>query len=155
MILYFGTSSLVKLYLDEPHSGILREWAKVAEMLATCRIAITEVMSAIDQRFRNNDLSKKNYDMLIKQLSEDWAHFVKVDFNDVEAGTFVNKYGLTRFGAIHLSSAKLIKEEQRKLSHLFKKSYGDQGDVSLFFVSSDEKLCKAASVEGLRVLPLG
>jgi|GEM_PF-558704 predicted nucleic acid-binding protein len=155
MILYLGTSSLVKLYLDEPYSDVIRDWAKVAEMLATCKIAFTEVMSAIDKRLRNNDMSKKDYDMFIRQFSEDWAHFVKVDFDDVEAGTFVNKYDLSRFGAIHLSSAKLINEEQRKLLPLFKAAYKDQSDISLFFSSSDVALCKAAHSEGLKVLPLG
>lgn len=155
MILYLGTSSLVKLYVDEPYSDVIRDWAKVAEMLATCRIAFTEVMSAVDLRFKNNDMSKKDYYIFIKQFSQDWAHFVKVDFNDVEAGTFINKYGLTRFGAIQLSSAKLIKEERRKLLPLFKTTYKDQGDISLFFSSSDLALCKAAHAEGLKVLPLG
>ena len=155
MILYLGTSSLVKLYVDEPYSDVIRDWAKVAEMLATCRIAFTEVMSAVDLRFKNNDISKKDHDMFIKQFSQDWAHFVKVDFNDVEAGTFINKYGLTRFGAIQLSSAKLIKEEQRKLLPVFKTTHKDQSDISLFFSSSDLSLCKAAHAEGLKVLPLG
>ena len=154
MILYLGTSSLVKLYIEEAHSSTIRDWAKVAEMLATCRIAFTEVMSALDVRLKNNDLSKKDYDSIIKHFSHDWDHFVKVDFNDVEAGTFINKYGLTRFGAIQLSSAKLIKEEQRKLMPLFKTLYKDQSDISLFFSSSDLALCKAAHAEGLRVLPL-
>ena len=155
MILYLGASSLIKLYFNEPYADFIRDWAKVAEMLATCRIALTEVISAIDLRLRNNDLSKRDYDMFIKQFSEDWAHFVKVDFNDVEAGTLIKKYGLTRFGAIHLSSAKLIKEEQRKLLPLFKKTYGNQNGVSFFFASADDPLNKAAAAEGLKVLPLG
>jgi len=155
VILYLGTSSLVKLYVEEPYSDVIRDWAKVAEMLATCRIAFTEVMSAIDLRFKNNDLSRKDYDLFIKKFSQDWAHFVKVDFNDVEAGTFINKYGLTRFGAIQLSSAKLIKEKHLKLLPLFKTTYKDQSEISLFFSSSDEALCKAAHAEGLKVLPLG
>jgi uncharacterized protein len=155
MILYLGTTSLVKLYLDEPHSDTIRDWAMIAEMLATCRSAFTEVMSAIDQRLRNNDLSKKDYDMFVKHFSEDWAHFVKVDFNDTEAGAFVKKYGLTRFGAIHLSAAKLIKEEHGKLIPSLRKLYKEQNEISLFFASSDETLCRAATAEGLKVLPLG
>ena len=155
MILYLGTSSLVKLYVDEQYSNVLRSWARVAEILATCRIAYTEVMSALDMRLKSNDLSKEDYEMVIMQISRDWEHFVKVDFNDVGAGTFVKKYGLTRFGAIQLSSAKIIKEEQRKLTPLFKTMYNDHGDMSLFFSSFDPVLCKAAQSEGLMVLPLG
>ena len=155
MILYLGTSSLVKLYVNEPYSDVIRDWAKVAEILATCRIAFTEVMSALDLRFRNDDLSKKDYDTIARHFLQDWDHFVKVDFNDVEAGTLVKKYGLTRFGAIQLSSAKLIKEEERKLMPLFKTMYKDQSEISFFFSSCDLALCKAAHAEGLRVLPLG
>lgn len=155
MILYLGTSSLVKLYFDEPGSDAIRDWAKVAEVLATCRIAFTEVMSAVDRRFRSGDLSRKDYDAVTRQFTEDWDHFVKVDFNDVEAGTLVNKYGLTRFGAIHLSAVKLINNEQRKLSPVSKKAHGDQSEISLYFSTSDDSLCKAAVSEGVRVLPLG
>jgi len=155
VILYLGTSSLVKLYFDEPQSDMVRSWSQVAEMVATCKIAFTEVMSAIDLRLRNSELSRKDYDRFVKQFSWDWAHFVKVDFDDVEAGAFVKKYGLTRFGAIHLSSANLIKKEQYKLLELVKRGGRDQDEISLFFASSDEALCKAAKAEGLRVLPLG
>lgn len=155
MILYLGTSSLIKLYLSEPHSELIRYWANVAEMLATCKIAFTEIMSAVDQRFKNGDLPKKDYDIFLKQFSEDWDHFVKLDFDDIEAASLVKKYGLTRFGAVHLSSANLIKKEHQKLLPSLKKSYGDQGELSLFFASSDEILRKAAAAEGLTVLPLG
>ena len=154
MILYLGTSSLVKLYLDETSSDIIRDWARVAEMLATCRIAFTEVMSALDLRFRNGDLSKKDRDLLLRQFTSDWAHFVKVDFDDLKAGKYIHKYGLTRFAAIQLSSAKLLKEEHQKLLPMFRTIYKDQSDISLFFSSFDLALCEAANAEGLRVLPL-
>jgi len=39
MILYLDTSSLAKLYLDEPYSDFVREWAESADIVATSRIA--------------------------------------------------------------------------------------------------------------------
>jgi predicted nucleic acid-binding protein len=138
MILYLGTSSLVKLYVEENYSDVVREWVGEAEIVATCRVAYTEMISALELRFKQKDLSKNEYDHVTKRFSQDWLNFAVVDFDDREAGLLVKKYGLTRFAAMHLSAAKLIKKEHH--------------DISLSFSSVDENLCKAAATEGLRVL---
>jgi len=138
MILYLGTSSLATLYIEEKYSGVLREWAKDAEIVATCRVAYTEMISALDKRFKNNDLSQENYDKVVKRFSEDWQNLAIVDFDEKESGLIVKKYGLKRFAAIHLSAAKLIQKECK--------------DVYIAFSSLDEDLCKAAAAEGLKVL---
>ncbi len=138
MILYLGTSSLVKLYFEEPYSDLAREWVKEAEIVATCRIAYTEIMSALDIRFRKHDISRKDYALFAKAFLKDWNDFAVVDFDEVEAGRLIKKYGLRRFDAIHLSAAKLIKREYN--------------DISLSFSSVSEKLCRAAAAEGLTVL---
>jgi uncharacterized protein len=138
MILYLGTSSLAKLYVDERYSDIVRGWAEQAEIVATCRVAYMEMISALELKLKQNDLSKNNYELIIKRLSQDWPDFAVVDFDEREAGGFVKKHDLNRFAAIHLSAAKIIKK-----SH---------DDISLSFSSVDEKLCKAAVAEGLKVL---
>lgn len=138
MILYLGSSSLVKLYVEEAYSNCVREWVKEAEMVATCRIAYTEIISALDIRYKKKDLSKKNFNFLVKWFSRDWNHYVVVDFDEIEAGRLVKKYRLRRFDAIHLSAAKLLKSKKN--------------DIHLSFSSADEKLCRAAAAEGLRVL---
>ena len=138
MILYLGTSSLVKLYVEEKYSDIVRDWVEKAEIVATCRVAYTEMISALELRVKQNDLSKNEYDLIMKKFSHDWLNFAIVDFDEREAGGLVKKYGLTRFAAIHLSAAKLIKKEHH--------------DISISFSSVDEKLCKAAVTEGLKVL---
>lgn len=46
MIAYLDTSSLVKLYLDEEHSELVREWSEAAEAVATSRVALPEAISA-------------------------------------------------------------------------------------------------------------
>jgi predicted nucleic acid-binding protein len=140
MILYLGTSSLVKLYVDEQYSGTIREWVKEAEIIATCRVAYTEIISALELRLKQKDLSKSEYDLIVKAFSEDWLDLAIVDFDEKEAALLVKKYGLTRFDAIHLSAAKLIKQVRP--------------DVTLSFSSVDETLCKAAAAEGLNVLIL-
>jgi uncharacterized protein len=138
MILYLGTSSLSKLYIEERYSDIVRDWVEKAEIVATCRVAYTEMISALELKVKQNDLSKSDYDHIMKRFSHDWLNFAIVDFDEREAGNLVKKYGLTRFAAMHLSAAKLIKKEHH--------------DISVSFSSVDETLCKAASTEGLKAL---
>jgi predicted nucleic acid-binding protein len=138
MILYLGTSSLIKLYSEEDHSDAVREWVKEAEIVATCRVAYTEVISALELKYRQKNLSKNEYDLIVKKFSQDWLNFAIVDFDEREAGLFVKKYRLTRFDAMHLSAAKLIKKESR--------------DILLSFSSADESLRRAATAEGISVL---
>jgi len=58
LILYLDTTSLVKLYVTESHSGLVRARAEEAEILATCRVAYPEMMSALNRRFKSGDLQK-------------------------------------------------------------------------------------------------
>lgn len=137
MIIYLDTSSLVKLYVEETHAATVREWAEDAEFIATCRVTYPETLSALDRRFRSGDFSKHDYELLIGGFAEDWLNFVVLDFDEIEAGRLVRKYGLKGFDAVHLSSAKMMRRDD---------------DLALFFSSFDEKLNKAAKAEGLEVL---
>lgn len=142
MILYLGTSSLIQIYAKEQETEATKAWVEAAEIVATARIAYTETMSALDIRFKRGDITVVDYEKVVERFSLDWQHIVKVDFDDLETGRLIKTYGLTRFGAIHLSTAKLIlaAQEMYNLS------------VNLFFLSADEALCKAAAAEGLTIL---
>ncbi|MBA4394203.1 MAG: VapC toxin family PIN domain ribonuclease [Desulfobacca sp.] len=139
MIIYLDTSSLVKLYVEEAQATLVREWVEDAELIATCRVALPETISALDRRFRNGDFSKQDYELLIGGFQKDWQNFVVLDFDEIEAGRLVRKYSLRGFDAVHLSSAKMIKRD---------------ASVALFFSSFDEKLNKAAKAEEFEVLML-
>jgi uncharacterized protein len=140
MIVYFDTSSLVKLYVQEAHTASVKKWVDEAEIIATCRIAYPETMSAISRRFREGDLSEKQYNLLTDKFSNEWERFAVVDFDELEAGRLVNLYGLRGFDAVHLSAASLLK--------------ANQNNISLSFSSFDKKLNDAASSEGLLILSL-
>jgi len=141
VILYLDTSSLVKLYVQEPHTSLVKKWVREAEIVATCRIAYPETISAINRRFRQGDISKKELDLIIAKFSKEWNHFASIDFDEFEAGRLVNLYGLRGFDAVHLSAAKLLKVSQN--------------NISLSFSSYDEKLNTAASAEGFTILSPG
>lgn len=129
---------MVKLYTEEKHSEVLRHWVQAAEVVATCRVAYTEMISALENRFKKSDISKEHYNTLMTAFTRDWPSFASTDFDEIETGRLVKKYGLKRFNAIHLSAAKLIQKEQPGLS--------------LFFSSADDGLNTAAETEGLNVL---
>ena len=138
MILYLDTSSLVKLYVQEPYSSLVKKWTEEAEIVATCRIAYPETMSAVNRRFRQGDLAEKEYELLISKFSKEWVRFVAVDFDELEAGRLVKLFGLRGFDAVHLSAAKILRDSQ--------------DNISLSFSSFDEKLNESASAEGFTVL---
>jgi predicted nucleic acid-binding protein len=140
LILYLGTSSLVKFYIDEVYSDTIREWIKLAEIVATCRIAYTETVSALENRLKNREISRHDYDTVIKGFTEDWKKYAVVDFDEVDAGQLMRKYGIKRFSAMHLSSALLLKKAE--------------AGISIYFSSVDERLNKAAAKEGLRIVTL-
>ncbi len=138
MILFLGTSSLIKLYVEEKDSETVRRWVHDAEIVATSRIAFTEIIDALELRLSAQNLSSKDYDMIMKRLSDDWPHYAAIDFDDREAGLFIQKYHLNRFDAIQLSAAKTIAR--------------GNNSISISFSSADAKLRQAAEHEGLNVL---
>ena len=139
MILYLDTSSLVKLYVSEVHSGLVRSWAEEAEIIATCRVAYPEMMSALNRRYKTGDLVKKDYDVLVKTFSREWRRFAVIDFDEIAAGRLVAAYGLRGFDAVHLSAAALLRTS---------------GNAPVVVFSSfDDKLNKAAAAEKFTVLP--
>ncbi|MEW6117480.1 MAG: type II toxin-antitoxin system VapC family toxin [Nitrospirota bacterium] len=73
-------------------------------------------------------------------FGRDRLNYVVIDFDEIEAGALVRRYGLRGFDAVHLSSAKLLNDDE---------------NITLFFPSFDEKLDKAAMAEGLNVLTPG
>ncbi len=138
MILYLDTSSLVKLYITESHSGLVRAWAEEAEIIATCRVAYPEMMSALNRRFKAGDLEKRDYDQLVKVFSGEWRRYAVIDFDELAAGRLAAAYALRGFDAVHLSAAWLLR------------SSGNAPAVA--FSSFDEKLNSAAVAEKFTVL---
>ncbi len=61
MILYLDTSSLVKLYVEEEHSGIVRNWVADANALVSLVIAYPEALSAFSRRHRAGELDADGF----------------------------------------------------------------------------------------------
>ena len=124
MILFLDTSALVKLYVEETHSAAVREWVAEAEVVAVCRVAYPEAVSALSRRMRAGDLPKSGYGVASRALRRDWDRLAVV--------------GLRGFDAIHLSSAMAVASAP--------------AGPDVLFSSFDTALNRAAAGERLQVL---
>ena len=141
MIVYLDTSSLVKLYVEEAHSEAVREWTAEAEVVATSRVAYPETISALTRRHNSGDIVNRDYERLVRAFAGEWGSYAALDFDEVEAGRLVKKYGLRGFDGVHLAAAKLLASAD--------------ADVQVVFSSFDERLNDAARSEGFTVLATG
>lgn len=138
MILYLDTSSLLKLYLEEEHSDLVRSWAGRAEVLFTVRVAYPEMMSALARRWRAGDLDESELRALQQAVSADWDQLGIVDINETAAAELAIRLGLRGYDAIHLAAAIEV--------------VAGSESVPAFFSSFDHQLNQAARTEGLAVL---
>ena len=59
MILYLDTSALVKLYADEPGSGLVRDAVRNAQLTVCHLIAYVETRAAFAKKRRMGEFSEK------------------------------------------------------------------------------------------------
>jgi predicted nucleic acid-binding protein len=142
MILYLDTSSLVKLYLDEPHSDFVSEWAESADIVATSRIAYPETLSAFTRRWSRGDLTDEEWGAACEAVTADWPSFFRVPVNENRAGFLVPEHLLRGFDAVHLAAACDLFDWFRS--------------EDVVFSSFDARLLKAARASGLSIFhPIG
>jgi predicted nucleic acid-binding protein len=128
----------VKLYVEEEHSFQVREWVAGAEIVATCRVAYPEALSAFHRRLRAGELLPVAWDRLALAIADDWSRLATLDFDEREAGRLVIRHGLRGFDAVHLAAAVQLRQTNESLD--------------LAFSSFDARQCAGATAEGLAVL---
>lgn len=139
MILYLDTSALVKLYVEEHGSAAVKEEVNAAQIVSTSRVAYVEARAGFARKFRQRELTRKEYSQVVKDFKRDWKDYFIVEVSEdvVElGGELAERYPLRGFDAIHLASALLLKSRTRS---------------TVSFSCFDERLKKAAQAEGLVV----
>jgi predicted nucleic acid-binding protein len=140
MILYLDTSSLVKVYVKEVHSDLVREWFKAAKGIAISRVGYAEAMSAFARRRAQGDLDDDQFELVSETLSVHWSEFVLLPVRERKAGILAVKHFLRGFDAIHLAAAAELPSAFR--------------DEPVLFSSFDTRLLGAARAERLDTLHL-
>ncbi len=136
MILYLDTSSLVKLYVEEPGSESIRELSAGASLLATSVVAYAEARSAFARRARERGLTRSEHEKVKAEFERDWPGMLALDVTDAiarRAGAIAEKRALRGFDGIHLASFLFLREEDEK--------------TEMRFSSFDERLNRVARLE--------
>jgi predicted nucleic acid-binding protein len=114
MILYLDTSSLVKLYVDEPGSAEVRERLELAEIATTSVVAYPEARAALARRRRERSLTLAGHRRAKAALDRDWPRVLSLDVSTQlarSAGDLAERHRLRGFDALHLASYLAIARE--------------------------------------------
>lgn len=141
MRLYLDTSALVKLYVDEEGSPLVRDHVGRASVVATSAIAYVEARAALARRRHERWLSPSEHRRIVRALDRDWEHYLLLTVTDAlirEAASLTETHHLRAYDAIHLASAAVVKV---RLSE------------TVVFASWDANLETVARREGFESLP--
>jgi predicted nucleic acid-binding protein len=116
VILYLDTSSLVKLYVDEPGSPEVHRLVEDAELVVTSVVAYAEARAALARRHREGSLGIAEHRRARSALDADWPRLLSLDVSGQlarSAGELAERRRLRGFDAIHLASYLVVAREFR------------------------------------------
>lgn len=134
MTLYIDTSSIVKLYVDEPAREDVRRLLTTATAVMTSEVAYPETRAALARRRRDRSLSGAEFATARREFEAEWRRFATIPASSAlcrEAGDLAERYQLRGFDSIHLAS---FAETLRGL----------EGADDVEFSSFDDRLNRAA-----------
>lgn len=114
MICYFDTSALVKLYVEEAGSELVKVYAQKCLFVATSRVAYAEARAAFARAWREGMLGDQEYIEVVSNFKEEWLAFFTLDVSDSvlqRVDVLIDKYHLRGFDALHLASAVVLSRQ--------------------------------------------
>ena len=114
MILYLDTSSMVKLYVEEPGSTEVRRLVDEAEIVTASVVAYPEARAALARRRRERSLTVAAHRRAKGAFEADWPHVLALDVSGPlakSAGDLAERHRLRGFDALHLASFLRIVQE--------------------------------------------
>ena len=106
MTLYLDTSSLVKLYVEEPGSDTVLALVSRAAVVATSDIAYPEARAALARRRRERHLAAPALVRARDAFETDWPRYLAVGVSPAicrEAGALAERYRLRGYDSVHLA----------------------------------------------------
>jgi predicted nucleic acid-binding protein len=107
LIAYLDTSSLVKLYVEEEGSPLVRELVERSELVATSVVAYAEARAALARQRREGGLTAAGYDRAKADFERDWPRYLTIEVSEAvyrSAGDLAEKHHLRGFDSLHLAS---------------------------------------------------
>jgi uncharacterized protein len=105
--LYLDTSSLVKLYVAEAGSEMVRALVREAAIVATSGIAYPETRAALAQCRREGLIRPRAFVATKRAFEEDWARYLLIEVTAPlcrRAGDLAERYRLRGYDSVHLAS---------------------------------------------------
>ena len=140
MILYLDTSALVKLFLDEQHSDLVRHWAEASARVMVSELSWTEMCAALALKRRTGQITVTQVSATLAELDRDWPRYQRLGTDAAlfaDAGKLALRLDLRACDSVQLASAW--------------RAFGATG-AALKFCSFDRKLNTAAQGLGLPVI---
>jgi uncharacterized protein len=137
-IVYFDSSALVKLVVDETGSDLAAELWDGCDAAVAGRLAYSEVRAALAGSVRNHDLDDAGLDEAERTWEEYWFAVRPVELTEAverQSGVLARRHALRGADAVHLASALAL------------------GDTDLIMAVWDGRLHAGARAAGLRVAP--
>lgn len=137
-LVYFDSSALVKLVLDEIGSDIATTLWNACDVALSSRLAYPEVCAALAAAGRTHDVTESEASAALGEWEQFWASMRAVELSaDVEraAGVLAVAHELRGADAVHLASALVL------------------GPADVTVAVWDKRLHAAATAVGLAVAP--
>ncbi len=116
MILFLDSSALVKIYIQEPESGLVLEAVKQAKAVAVSTFALPEAISVFNRHAEKSILTKVEAQQAFAELLLDWENLDRYTLENhiaKEAGSLAQSRGLRGADAVQLATAAAVAREQR------------------------------------------
>jgi predicted nucleic acid-binding protein len=149
-VLYLDSCLLVKAYLDEEGSDVVRERLRSEERVFTSALSYAEVHAAIARKFQAEELTRGSFEAARDAFTMDWLTGPTILPLDAKILSMIPNLveqhrHLRASDAVHLASGLWVRDTVR-LSPEFA-----SGEVQMEFGSADKALCRVAAQCGLPV----
>lgn len=107
-ITYLDTSAILKLYIQEDHSGEVNLLVKTAEGAGTSILAYAEMAAALSRATRTRLIPEKAAEIAWGNFLSDWPEFTRLKLSTAlieRAAKLAWDFGLRGYEAIHLAAA--------------------------------------------------
>ncbi|MGZ8443903.1 MAG: type II toxin-antitoxin system VapC family toxin [Candidatus Binatia bacterium] len=114
MRLYLDTSALVKLYVVEDGSSLVRRFVAEAETVATSLVTYVEARAALSRRRREGILAVPDYNRILREFNDEWKRYFVMDITNPlvkNAAMLAELHALRGYDAIQLASAESFREK--------------------------------------------
>lgn len=145
-MLYLDSSVIVKRYVREAGSDLVRARCMREELLFSSALSYAEVLAALSRKRRDRDLSRSEFEKATHDFLRDWLYFQKLELDVKTLGAvrdLVERFAIRGADSVHLSAAIWLRN-----ATLWREGLASD---SLEFAVADAALARIAAELGLTV----